>query len=158
MTDQTVETLAPPRFDHAGPMRIAGLSQTYTGGDIAGIPAQWQRFVPWLGAIPGQTGFTTYGLCTGSNESLDYVCGVEVSDAAMLPAELSDYRVPQRKYAVFTHSGHVSAIGGTWNAIFNRWLPGSGMKMASAPQYERYTEAFNPATGMGDVEIWIPIE
>jgi predicted transcriptional regulator YdeE len=31
--------------------------------------------------------------------------------------------------------------------------------MASAPAFlERYGEAFDPRTGMGDVEVWVPVE
>jgi AraC family transcriptional regulator len=30
--------------------------------------------------------------------------------------------------------------------------------MVNAPNFERYAEDFDPNTGMGGVEIWIPIE
>jgi AraC family transcriptional regulator len=37
-------------------------------------------------------------------------------------------------------------------------VPQAGLKVASAPCFERYTEKFNPKTGMGGMEIWIPLE
>ena len=66
-------------------------------------------------------------------------------------------RIPEQKYAVFTHSEHISTIRRTVNTIWNHWLPISGMKAADAPSFERYDEAFDPATGNGGLEIWVPV-
>ena len=47
-------------------MLIAGLSETYNSAGGAAIPAQWQRFMPYLGRIAGQRGGKTYGvICNG---------------------------------------------------------------------------------------------
>ena len=126
-------------------MLIAGLSQRYTAETSAGIPAQWRRFVPYPGHIPGQTGRTTYGvLCNGDDAgNTDYICGVEVSDFARVPLEMTRLRIPEHKYAVFTHREHISAIRRTWFTIFNKWLPESGYKLAEAPEFERYSDAFD---------------
>jgi AraC family transcriptional regulator len=43
-------------------------------------------------------------------------------------------------------------------AIWNKWIPQSGLKVVAAPSFERYGPEFNPKTGLGGVEIWIPIE
>ena len=59
---------------------------------------------------------------------------------------------------VFTHREHIAAIRQTWLTIFSKWLPESGYKLAEGPEFERYGEDFNPRTGSGGVEIWIPIE
>ena len=45
-----------PRIETRGPMVIAGLSGHHTGETLDDIPAQWARFVPHLGNIPGQVG------------------------------------------------------------------------------------------------------
>ena len=63
-----------------------------------------------------------------------------------------------REYAVFIHRDHVSAIGNTIDKIWNDWVPQAGVNVASAPCFERYSEEFNPQTGMGGMEIWIPLE
>ena len=44
------------------------------------------------------------------------------------------------------------------NAIWNDWLPASEYKAADAPGFERYDENFNPHTGLGGFEIWIPVK
>jgi len=36
-------------------------------------------------------------------------------------------------------------------------LPASGLKAADAPNFERYGETFDPATGNGGFEIWVPV-
>ena len=66
-------------------------------------------------------------------------------------------RIPEQRYAVFTHTEHVSTIRRTVNAIWNQWLPASGLKAADAPNFERYDEKFDPATGNGGLEIWVPV-
>ena len=40
----------------------------------------------------------------------------------------------------------------------DRWLPESGLCMANAPNFERYDEKFDPLTGDGGLEIWIPVK
>jgi AraC family transcriptional regulator len=59
---------------------------------------------------------------------------------------------------VFFHRQHIAAIRSTWNAIWNGWMPQSGHTPADAPLFERYDERFDPRTGQGGVELWIPLE
>lgn len=152
-------TLEPPRYENARAYLIAGLTARYSRQSKAGIPAQWQRFLPHLGRVPGQVGKVAYGVCYNTDDTgqFDYLCGVEVADFARLPADLARIRVPEHRYVVFTHRGHISTINGTWEAVCSRWLPASGHKMADAPDFERYGEEFDSATGTGGLEIWIPI-
>jgi AraC family transcriptional regulator len=159
--DETADArLEPPRFETGRPLLIAGLGECYTFAADAGIPAQWQRFQPYIGNIPGQVGRTAYGVCHNADGdgNFEYVCGVEVRDFSGLPPELSRVRVPARRYAVFSHRGHVSSVRGTVSAIWNQWLPESGHQAADAPNFERYDERFDPRTGLGGFEIWIPVE
>jgi AraC family transcriptional regulator len=39
-----------------------------------------------------------------------------------------------------------------------RWLPASGLKLADAPNFERYDDNFDPLTGNGGLEIWVPVK
>jgi AraC family transcriptional regulator len=152
--------LAEPRFESRKAFLVAGLSVRYgyesCGG---GIPAQWQRFAPYIGNVPGQIGSDAYGVRHNSDDNgLDYLCGVEVGEFSQLPPELSRLRVPANRSAVFTHSGHVSAIRSTWSTIWSKWLPKSGHQLADAPDFERYDSRFDPRTGNGEVEIWVPLK
>ena len=66
-------------------------------------------------------------------------------------------RLPEQRYAIFTHRGHISHIRATTYTIWNKWLPESGRKLAKAPDFERYDDRFDPKTATGEVEIWLPI-
>ena len=79
-------------------------------------------------------------------------------DFSDLPRGFGRIRIPEQRYAVFTHTDHVSSIRRTVNTIWNQWLPASGLKAADAPNFERYDEKFDPATGNGGFEIWVPVE
>ncbi|MBU6437703.1 MAG: AraC family transcriptional regulator [Betaproteobacteria bacterium] len=160
MDEQLLETVAPPRFVDGVPLLIVGLAQRYAGNTNGAMPAQWQRFAPHIGHVPGQKGGVAYGvLCNGDDDgSIEYVCGVEVTHfAAALPAGLSAVRVPAQRYAVFRHDGHIAGIRRTWHTLWVRAVPQAGLTVTDGPAFERYGETFNPQTGLGDVEIWLPL-
>ena len=77
---------------------------------------------------------------------------------ARLPAGFTHILIPAQRYAVFTHKQHVSSIPQTIETIWSKWLPESGVDAAESPAFERYTEEFNPQTGMGGMEIWVPLK
>ncbi|MGF7131340.1 AraC family transcriptional regulator [Paraburkholderia sp. EB58] len=160
MDETILANLAPPRFEDGKPLLIAGLAERYNCDTSVAIPAHWQRFNEYFGKVPGQIGNVAYGICYNTDDSgnFDYLCGVEVSDFSSLPAELSHVRVPEQRYAVFTHREHIAVIRRTWNTIWNKWLPESGHTPADAPNFERYSEQFDPVTGMGGFEIWLPLK
>ena len=93
-----------------------------------------------------------------AGHGFDYLSGVEVTDGAKLPPEFATVRLPSQEYAVFTHPNHVSAIATTIDKIWNSWFPQCGLKIKESPWFERYTEEFNPQSGLGGMEICIPIE
>jgi AraC family transcriptional regulator len=160
MDSTLLDNLKPPRFETSRPLLIAGIGERCThenGG--AGIPNQWQRFHQKVDEIPDRVGKVAYGVCCNGDDSgnFDYIAGVEVSDFSDLPREFARVRIPEQKYAVFTHAEHISTIRRTVNTIWNHWLPISGMKAADAPFFERYDEKFDPATGNGGLEIWVPV-
>jgi len=159
MKESLMTKLEPPRFENSRTMLIAGLGERYTPETSAGIPAQWQRFAPHIGHVAGQVGRASYGVLSKSDASgsIEYITGVEVSDFGKVPKEWSRVRIPEQKYAVFFHSGHISSIRQVWAAIRHQWLPESGYTVGDAPEFERYDEKYDPATGNGGFEIWIPV-
>ncbi|WOD16908.1 AraC family transcriptional regulator [Paraburkholderia kirstenboschensis] len=159
--DETLLTnLEPPRFEDGKSFLVAGLSARYTCESSAAIPSQWQRFNQYFGKVPGQVGDVAYGVCYNADDAgnMDYLCGVEVSDFSALPDQFSRLRIAAHRYAVFSHREHVSTVRRTWNTIWNKWLPASGHLPADAPNFERYDEKFDPVSGMGGFEIWLPLQ
>ena len=139
---------------------IAGLGDHFTFENLAGLPGLWQRFRAHTGNVPGQIGNVAYGVCYNTDDAghFDYIAGVEVADFAALPKDFAQLRLTEQRYAVFTHEQHVSAVRGTFMAIFNDWLPKSGHQAADAPVSERYDERFDPRGGTGGFEIWVPLK
>jgi AraC family transcriptional regulator len=39
-----------------------------------------------------------------------------------------------------------------------RGLQSAGLEPVDAPDFEHCTDAFDPGTGYGEVEIWVPVE
>ncbi|THD73709.1 MAG: AraC family transcriptional regulator [Bradyrhizobium sp.] len=160
MDSTALDGLRAPRFETSKPLLIAGLGERYTWETSAVIPGQWQRFNQSVQNIPGRIGQVAYGVCCNGDDAgnYDYIAGVEVSDFSDLRREFSTVRIPEAKYAVFTHAKHISTIRRTINTIWNHWLPASGLKVADAPNFERYDANFDPLTGNGGLEIWVPVK
>jgi AraC family transcriptional regulator len=148
------------RFENGKVLLIAGISRRYNCETSAAIPSQWQDFFPHIGNVPRQVGKAAFGVRFNSDDegNFDYLCGVEVRDWSKPCSDYAHVRIGPQKYAVFSHSDHISAIRSTWITIWNKWLPESGHEVVDAPDFERYGEEFDPRTGNGGVEIWVPIK
>jgi AraC family transcriptional regulator len=160
MDESLLTELEAPRLENGRTILIAGLSERYESERCAAIPAQWQRFGPHIGHIPGQIGNCAYGVVYNGDSSgnIEYLTGIEVGDFSSLPPEFTRLRIAPQRYAVFTHRGHVTEIRRTWFTILSKWLPESGYQATEGPEFERYGPEFNPVTGNGGFEIWIPLK
>jgi AraC family transcriptional regulator len=160
MTRKFYDALPAPRFVDGAAMQIAGLLQRYNIETVGDIPAQWARFAPHLGGIPGEIAGAAYGVCYNhdGDGNFDYLSGVEVRDFALTPKEFTQLRLAPKRYAVFEINAHISTIRDVLHTIWAKWLPESGLEAAQAPDFERYTAKFNPANGLGGYEIWLAVK
>jgi AraC family transcriptional regulator len=154
-----------PRLVNGKALLIAGLRCRYNGETMDNIPEQWVRFAPHIGKIPGQASGVTYGVCwqASDGDGIEYLSGVEVSSFAGLRRQFTVVSMPAHRYAIFAHRDHVSRLSDTVEAIFERWLAESGHAAAAGAAetpdfFERYSEEFDPETGMGGMEVWVPIQ
>lgn len=152
--------LGIPRFEQSAARNISGLNQTYTFENRSDIPQQWHQFAPQIGTVPGQLGGDSYGVCWNyqPGRGFDYLTGVEVRQGSPQPAGFQQVQLPAGRYAVFTHQGNVSTIPTALEKIWSQWLPDSGFQAAQSPSFERYTPEFNPETGSGGIEFWVPLQ
>lgn len=152
-------TLQAPRIERVPAFLVAGFAERITHDNAASIPQLWQKLAPHIGHIPNELPDYAYGVKMNPDEdSFEYLAGVGVTSFDGLPAEFRTERIPAQSYAVFVHRGHVSTIRETMKAIWNEYLPASDLKLADSPEYESYGRLFMPATGMGEIEIYIPID
>ena len=148
-----------PRLVAAGEIKIVGLPAHYSFAATHGIPTQWQRFMALVGEIPERLPSIPIGVASSIDEEgeFDYLCAVEVSAFSGTPRGLVQLRIPAQRYAVFEHTQHASSLTQTYQAIWDRWLTDCAFASADAPSIERHKATFDPRTGEGGVEIWIPV-
>lgn len=160
-TDAKAKGLQVPAFREGRRLTLAGINRRYSLQTRINIPQQWEAFVPQAAPLLKHPGADHFGVCwnrTAEGE-FDYLTGVEVSTGQTLPPGFQTLTVEPRRYVVFTHSGHVSALDQTIDTICGKWAPDCGLKLAaSAPLFERYSSKFDPTTGLGGMEIWVPLE
>ena len=153
-------TLAVPRIEDAGPMRLVGLPARYATATTQAIPAQWQAFMAVYDDIPAKTAAAPFGVYRNMDDygAFEHVCAVAVTAVPKLPRGLIELRIPKQTYLVFQHLDHAAALGATYAAIWNDWLAASPYQAANGPSLERCLDGFSPRTGLGGMGIGIPIE
>lgn len=157
--------MTSPRFVRCEPLLIAGQREFLTENADKEIPLLWQKFMLQEHRILHRVNRNFYGLCIRSEKSKDdfyYMAGCLVTDFTDLRREFSPIILSSETYAVFIHDQHVSKIRETIAFAFDEWLPNSAYRLVERPTqslhfFELYTEEFNPDTGFGGMEIWIPV-
>ena len=155
--------LVDPRFENGRALPIAGLRSDFSPGAIGQVPAPWQRFVPHMPRISKRVEQVAYGMCWNSTDAgVDYLAGMEVSACESLRAEFAVVSLPAKKYAVFAHRGQLAKINETCTAIFQWFKEHSNQRLSGAGGepcfFERYGEQSNPHSGMGGMEVWVPVK
>jgi AraC family transcriptional regulator len=152
-----------PRIARRAAFNVIGLAGRFTPPTASRIPELWTRFVARIDQIPHRQGAGTYGVCseadpaTGDEGGFTYVAAVEVERIDAVPEGMIALTVPGGRYAVFTHAGHISRLHDTVQRIWGSWLPASRYRHVPRPDFEVYDERWNPGTGLGEIDVWVPI-
>ena len=154
--------LAEPEIVQKPKILVAGLSQHFKFSERGAIPGLWQKFMPLMLQVPRLKPGTTYGVCAGpllGEDGFEYTAAIEIDSVDDMPVGLKAMRIPAHRYAVFRHAGHVAEIGAVCNAIYTDWGGRADLKPAEGPiqMIEHYPASFNPMTGQGGFEIWLPL-
>jgi len=143
---------------------VVGMRERYDDATKHEIPALWGRFVHRLDEIPHRSAELTYGVCLNGDPktgSLDYIAGTGVDRVEKLPEGMVAEVIPRQTYAVFTHhlrSKNLQAeLQPTLRWIWGTWLPASEYEPVPGPDFELYPPEFQPDTGKGHLEIWVPV-
>lgn len=149
-----------PRFETVNKMFLAGLRRHHSFTDgVSNIAAQWQEFVKGL-PLENQIGSKTYGVMCGHDpkaKTFEYMTAVEVSEFTPNLEWNQRLIIPIARYAVFTHQCETHELHISWQQIWDEWLPNSGYASSNIPDFELYDERFDPDTGHGIIELWVPI-
>jgi AraC family transcriptional regulator len=151
--------LDEPEIVKGDAISVVGLAERHAFDAPHKIPAQWQRFMAIYSLIERKASEIPVGVSCNLDEdwTFEYVCGVEVARGCDVPNGLQKIAIPAQTYAVFQHLTHVAGIGNTYLAIWNSWLTDHNRTVANGPSIERHKKTFDPRTGEGGVEIWIPL-
>jgi len=152
-----------PRIVRLPAFHVVGMAGRFTPATTSHIPLLWERFVPYMDRIPYRRGSHTLGVCVDADPStieqdgFTYVAGVEVERIGDVPEGLMALTVPANAYAVFTHTGHIAYFPDTVKQVWGRWLPASRYRHVPAPDLEWYDERWNPETGEGEIDVYVPV-
>lgn len=160
MTQNMITDLAPPQIQDRPAFRVTGLGIDSTVEDTSNIPPLWQSLARAFQTNDIDPNICTYGVCTDTNDvgNFRYVAGLEPKRDFSAPKGFETVDIPANTYAVFTHKGHIADIGKSTYTLWNKSLPEAGLTAKFAPSFERYDSRFDPVSGRGEVEIWVPIE
>lgn len=152
--------IEPPRFERANVMLLAGIGARYNCSTSWGIPAQWQRFLPQLGHIPGKSArphSVRAGTLTTTEISITSAAPPWPIFPGFRPTGLiSASRRNATPRSPIANTSPPSAVPGTRFGITG--CPESGYEVVDAPDFERYGEEFDSNTGTGGFEIWVQVQ
>ena len=156
MKQDMIVDVAKPDLRDRKAFRVVGLSATCSFESTGAIPGLWQSFNAVENEVNSAVAGAAYGVCCDADETgqFRYVAGVEATGKTK---GMDFVDIPAGRYAIFNHTGHISDLPKTVYTIWNKSLPGLGLEPAKAPDFELYDNRFDPETGRGTVEIWIPI-
>jgi len=128
------------------------------------IAAFWQQQVyPWM-LSNDLLHYPRYGISHDdpsitAPDQCRYDAGIEVPSSFTCSGPALKTTIPGGRYASAHFKGTSDTIGDSWQAVLRDWLPPSGMQLDNRPSFEYYPpgSSYDPATGVFDCEICIPV-
>lgn len=162
LTNMPSIELAEPEIVRRGPLLLAGLPKHFQFSERGAIPGLWQQFAPLIAQLPTTGPGVTFGVVGApppGEEGFEYAPSVQIKSADELPEGLKAIRIAEHSFAIFRHGGHVAEMPAVCNAVFGDWCATTSYKPAEIPiqMLEYYPESFDPMTGAGGFEIWLPL-
>lgn len=147
-----------PRIEQRPALRLAGTICDYAFADgdmLRALPMQWAAFGALIPMPPEGGEPISFGVALPTEDPgcFRYMTAYPLAPGEATPARLSQLTVPAGTYLVFPHIGHVSTLNKTVSAACAGRRPAKGF-----PSFlEYYGSGFDPATGLGDIEVWLPL-
>lgn len=149
-----------PVFRHSEALLLTGTMSIYGSQAEASrlIPQQWREFLQDHLELGSKARFFGASPCTGDHK-IHYFTGVEKEDGDSSNSLIVGDRLTLEagEYAV-VQVDDPALLRDTWIWLLGSWLPGSGQRERSAPEFERFSDISDEGSPVGPVEVWIPLE
>ncbi len=155
-----------PRIDALGARQLVGV-RTRMSGARDRTAELWRRFMPRRREVTHAVGDALYSVEVyepgyfdpyDPGAELEKWAAVEVAGDGVVPEGMEGLTLPGGLHAVFVHRGPASEAMRTYRYIHERWLPGSGYRLADRPHFAIMGEKYRGEDPASEEEIWIPIE
>lgn len=142
------------------PLHLGCLVRKYAIPGKMDLTNQWIEFLRYFPKLKSGNLNMTYGVCWHiSDDEMEYWAATKVNPADQLPSEFEHRSLKAHEYGVFLHEGHVSELSKTVDAIFKGWDEAYEYQPDFNNRFffEKYGPSFHPQTGLGGVEVWVPV-
>jgi predicted transcriptional regulator YdeE len=160
--------IRPPRLEHFGPVTLVGVQRPHMRAQDAerifkSVTAQWEEYMALRPAPLGLYSYGIYPRLADGATIVDYFCGAPAASTGDLPPGFSTRVLPELYCAVFQYREHITKLVEFVQMIIGTVLPMAGLEMApdgaDAPEFiERFGASYNPGTGMGGLEVLVPLK
>lgn len=145
-----------------------GIGDRFNRSSAFKIAQLWDQFVTCKDQICNVKPGYTIGICespSSQHEQDDmfiYTAAVPVDRAEEMPPGMVLCKIPQGRYAVFTHKGIISNLANTLGYIHGDWFPASGytrpVALSDILHFELYDSRFDPDDDNSEVDVYVPIQ
>lgn len=143
---------------------VGGPTGRFDDASKAGIPQLWAQLASAL-PLPGQApDWSSYGVVWNLDReagAFDYLAGVALRCTGSLPQGFAVLPIPAARYAVFriTLAGGAPhpQIKAAMALIWGELLPGSGLRLAEGPDFERQDGRVDPRQPGAVIDFHIPV-
>lgn len=159
------------RLELFGPLVLAGILRSHpmvSDDEVvsSAVARQWRDLLPAVFKFPALLPPLGYGVgfhFEPAADTLEFFCGFVLRSTARVPEGLHCVEIPEITCAVFRHSGPLSRLRHTLDAIFGTALPLAGLHRLDAagdvPSFVlRSRPSLNPLTGFGGVDVLVPVK
>lgn len=147
-----------PRIERRPALRLIGLVRDYDHNeDLPSLlPRQWADLDAHMEEASPTPGVTAFGVAlpSATPDRFRYMTALLVGSERTPSGDLELLILPAGTYRIRPHPGHVSTLHETVALACGGHEPPSGR-----PSFlEYYGPGFDPRTGLGDIEVWTPID
>lgn len=159
------------RLESFGPLVLIGILRSHRmlcDDEVlsSAVAKQWQDLLRFAFKFPVLLPPMGYGAglhFEPAGDTLDFFCGFVARSADRVPEGLHCVEIPEIDCAVFRHSGQISRLPHTLQAIFGTALAAAGFDRLDAagevPSFIlRVRPSFNPLVGLGGVDVLVPVK